>query len=58
MKTTTVCGNLVSIFTRKNENEKWKLLRVRRFPHHGAARLFSIEFDDAEKQKQAENAAA
>ena len=56
MKITTVCGNLVSIFTRKNENEKWKLLRVRRFPHHGAARLFSIEFD--EKQKQAEQNAA
>lgn len=56
MKITTVCGNLVSIFTRKNENEKWKLLRVRRFPHHGAAKLFSIEFD--EKQKQAEQTAA
>lgn len=52
MKITTVCDNLVSIFSRKNENEKWKLLRVRRFPHHGAALLFSIEFDEAEKKKE------
>lgn len=44
-----VCGNEVRIYGGEEANGRRPLKYVKQFPHHGAAKQYAQEYDDAQK---------